>query len=214
MTLFLCNVWTSDAAWQTCWDRDDKHVQPPGFMRKLDRLHGKTVCPLCDWKEGAAIHTAQFCGEQVRQHEWEAGGVSYYQSLWTHNWASNNNRCSEVLQVLFWARFVLFKPKSHIKNRYKFSKIVQGVWVFTMSKGTSALCVFADGKHDALLDSECFLVFCLQVPAFIALASFFGRRSFFKPVPVVDAHGTKKHLNWQVGSLDFFNQQAVVSAIH
>ena len=46
--------------------------------------------------------------------------------------------------------------------------------MFTMSKGTSVLCVFADGKHDALLDSECFLVFCLQVPAFIALASFLG----------------------------------------
>ena len=74
---------------------------------------------------------------------------------------------------------VLFKPKSHIKNRYEFSNLVQGVWVFTMSKGTSALCVSADGKHDALLDSECFLVFRLQVQAFIALASVFGRRWVF-----------------------------------
>ena len=41
---------------------------------------------------------------------------------------------------------VLFKPKSHIKNRYEFSNLVQGVWVFTMSKGTSALCVSADGE--------------------------------------------------------------------
>ena len=55
--------------------------------------------------------------------------------------------------------------------------------MFTMSKGTSALCVFADGKHDALLDSECFLVFCLQVPAFIALASFFLGEGHFSTSP-------------------------------
>ena len=154
---------------------------------------------------------------------WSASTPTWMESRWSHLLSKPlNSQLGQQQQPVFWSStgFVLstfcsFQTEvSYQKPVWIFKSSARCVGVYNVKGYISTLCFcwWETWCPARLWVFPCVLFTSTSVHC---LSQFFGRRSFFKPVLVVDAHGTKKkHLNWQVGSLDFFNQQAVVWAIH